>query len=94
MPTFSNNNNNNLPPERGSQPFLTTCDRELVSVLEVRIEPRDLNPRTLTPQSVALPILPRAGVDTNILRYINSDLIYMVLKSKIFIQRNAKEFDC
>ena len=26
-------------PEHGSQPFLTTRDRELVSVLEVRIEP-------------------------------------------------------
>ena len=32
--------------------------------------------------------------DTNRPIYINSDLIYMVLKSKIFIERNAKEFDC
>ena len=31
--------------EHGSQPFLTTHDRELVCVLEVRIEPGDLNPR-------------------------------------------------
>ena len=38
--------------EYGSQPFLTTRDRELVSVLEVRIEPGDLNPRPLTQQSV------------------------------------------
>ena len=38
--------------EFGSQPFLTTRDRELVSVLEVRIEPGDLNPRPLTLQSV------------------------------------------
>ena len=48
--------------ELGSQPSLTTRDRELVSVLEVRIEPGDLNPRPLTPQSVTLPTLPRAGV--------------------------------
>ena len=32
--------------------------------------------------------------DTNGLRYITSDLIYMVLKSRIFIKYNAKEFDC
>ena len=32
--------------------------------------------------------------NTNRLWYITSDLIYMVLKSKIFIERNAKEFDC
>ena len=38
--------------ECGSQPSLTTRDRELVSVLEVRIEPRDMNPRSLTSQSV------------------------------------------
>ena len=38
--------------EHGSQPSLTTRDRELVSVLEVRIEPGYLNPRPLTPQSV------------------------------------------
>ena len=48
--------------EHGSQPSLTTRDRELVSILEVRIEPRDLNPRPLTPQSVTPPTLPRAGV--------------------------------
>ena len=47
--------------ERGSHPSLTTRDRELVSVLEVRIEHGDLNPRALTPQSVTLPTLPRAG---------------------------------
>ena len=47
--------------ELGSQPSLTTRDRELVSVLEVRIEPGDLNQRPLTPQSVTLPTLPRAG---------------------------------
>ena len=46
--------------EHGSQPSLTTRDRELVSVLEGRIEPGDLNPRPLTPQSVTLPTLPRA----------------------------------
>ena len=34
--------------EHGSQPTLTTRDRELVSVLEVRIEPGDLNPIPLT----------------------------------------------
>ena len=45
--------------QNGSQPSLTTRDRELVSVLEVRIEPGDLNPRPLTPQSVTLPTLPR-----------------------------------
>ena len=47
--------------ELGSQPSLTARDRELVSVLEIRIEPGDLNPRPLTPQSVTLPTLPRAG---------------------------------
>ena len=46
--------------EHGSQPSLTTRDRELVSVLEVRIEPGDLNPGPLTPQSVTLSTLPRA----------------------------------
>ena len=45
--------------EHGSQPSLTTRDRELVSVLEVRIESGDLNPRPLTQQSVTLPTLPR-----------------------------------
>ena len=49
--------------EHGSQPSLTTRDRELVSVLEVRIEPGDLNPRPLTQQSVTLPTLPRARSD-------------------------------
>ena len=48
--------------EHGSQPSLTTRDRELDSVLKVRIEPGDLNPRPLTPQSVTLPTLPRAGL--------------------------------
>ena len=45
----------------GSHPSLTTRDRELVSVLEVRIEHGDLNPRPLTLQSVTLPTLPWAG---------------------------------
>ena len=48
--------------ESGSQPSLTTRDRELISVLEVRIEPGDLNPRPLTPQSVTLPTLPWGGM--------------------------------
>ena len=47
--------------EHGFQPSLTTRDRELVSVQEVRIEPGDLNQRPLTPQSVTLPTIPRAG---------------------------------
>ena len=47
--------------EHGSQPSVTTHDRELVSVLEVRIEHGYLNPRPLTQQSVTLPTLPRAG---------------------------------
>ena len=47
--------------DHGSHPSLTNRDRELVFVLEVRIEPGDLNPRPLTPQSVTLPTLPRAG---------------------------------
>ena len=42
--------------EHGSQPSLTTSDRELVSVREVRIELEDLNPRPLT-----LPTLPLDG---------------------------------
>ena len=48
--------------EHGSQPSLTTRDRELVSVLEVRIEPGDLNQGPLTQQSVTLPTIPRAGL--------------------------------
>ena len=47
--------------EHGSQPSLTTSDRELIYVLEVIIEPGNLNPRPLTPQSVTLPTLPGAG---------------------------------
>ena len=47
-----------IPP--WSQPSLTTRDRELVSVLDVRIESGDLNPRPTTPQSVTLPTIPRA----------------------------------
>ena len=47
--------------QHGSSPSLTTRNRELVSVQEVRIEPGDLNPRPLTPQSVTLPTPPRAG---------------------------------
>ena len=34
--------------EHGFQPSLTIRDREVVSVLEVKIEPGDLNPRSLT----------------------------------------------
>ena len=51
--------------EHSSKPSLTTRDRELVSVLEARIEPGDLNPMQrptpVTPQSVTLPTLPLAG---------------------------------
>ena len=47
--------------EQGSQPSVTTRDRELVSVLKVRIKPGDVNRRPLTPQSVTLPTLPLAG---------------------------------
>ena len=47
--------------EHGYPPSFTTSDKELVSDLEVGIEPGDLNPRRLTPQSVTLLILPRAG---------------------------------
>ena len=47
--------------EHGSQPSLTSHDRELVSVLEVRIDLGDLNLRPLIPQSVTLPTLPQAG---------------------------------
>ena len=50
--------------EHGSQSPLTTRDRELVSVLEVRIEPGDLNPRPLTRQSVTLPTQLGLGVGT------------------------------
>ena len=61
--------------ENGSPPPLTTHDRELVSALEVRIEPWDLNPRPLTLQSVTLPIIPRVGY-----RYKKKE------KEKMFIQ--------
>ena len=47
--------------EHWSPPSLTTRDWELVSILEVRIEPGDLNPRPLTQQYVTLPTIPRAG---------------------------------
>ena len=47
--------------EHGSQPSLITSGRELVSLLEVRIEPGHLNPRPLTLQSVTLPTNLRAG---------------------------------
>ena len=59
--------------EHGSQPSLTTRDRELVSVLEVKIEPGDLNQRPLAPQSVTLPTLPIAGslLFKNILSILN-----------------------
>ena len=48
---------------------MTTRDRELVSVLEVRIEPGGMNPRPLTPkvrgragdETITLPTIPRAG---------------------------------
>ena len=38
--------------EHGSQPSLTPRDRELVSVLEVRIDPGDLNLRPLADTAV------------------------------------------
>ena len=47
--------------ELGSHPSLTTRDRERVSVLEVRIEPGDLNSRPLIQLSVTLPTLTLAG---------------------------------
>ena len=46
-----------------SPPSLTARDRKLVSAPEVRIELGDLNTRPLTPQSVTLPTLPRAGYE-------------------------------
>ena len=66
--------------EHGSQPSLTTRDRELVSVLEVRIEPGNLNPRPLTPQSATLPTLPRALATNNIIIFRQSleSLFYKV----------------
>ena len=42
----------------------------MVSVLEVRIDPGDLNPGPLTPQSVTLPTLPRAGYKLQVSNYI------------------------
>ena len=56
--------------EHRSPPCLTTLDRELVSVLEVRIEPGDLNQRLLTPESIILPTIPLAGV-------VYSDTVYI-----------------
>ena len=58
--------------KHGSPPSLTTRDREMVYVLQVRIEPRDLNLRPLTPQSVTLPTLPGAG--------------YSIMRSNLFLQ--------
>ena len=65
----------------GSHPSLTTRDRELVSVLEVRIEPGDLNQRPLTPQSVTLPTLPLAGCRVR----INNDALVRETRCFIFI---------
>ena len=70
--------------EHGSQPCLTTCDRELVSVLEVRIEPGDLNPRPLTPQSVTLPTLPRAG-------WVNNHRITFSLNWRMIIYKELQK---
>ena len=41
-----------------NHPWPLVIENCMVSVLEVRIEPGDLNPRPLTPQSVTLPTLP------------------------------------
>ena len=72
---------------RGSPPSMTTtCYRELVSVLEVRIEPGDLYPRPLTPQSVTLPTLPRAGSDVYI-SYTNVNLNCTEWKFVIMMRR-------
>ena len=61
--------------ERGSHPSLTTRDRKLVSVLEVRIELGDLNPRPLTPQSVTLPIFFNNNNNNYVISlYLNPDL--------------------
>ena len=46
----------------GPTPPMTTRDRELVSVREVRIDPGDLNQRPLTRQALTLPTITRAGI--------------------------------
>ena len=46
--------------EHGSRPSLITRDRELLSVLEVRIEPGASDSEA--PKSVTLPTIPRAGI--------------------------------
>ena len=64
--------------EHGSLPYLTTRDRELVSVLEVRIEPGDLHPRPLTPdQSVTLLTLSRT--EFAVFSRVNSHIITFFL---------------
>ena len=57
--------------EHGSQSSLTTRDRELVSVLEFRIKPGDLNLRPLTQQSVILPTIPWTGCWNATLQFYN-----------------------
>ena len=68
--------------ERGSQPSLTTRGRELVSVLEVRIEHGDLNQRPLTPQSVTLPTLRRNFFPLSVSLW--NDLDVMTLYSMVW----------
>ena len=71
--------------EHGSPPSLTTSDTELVSVLEVRIKPQDLNPRPLTLQSVTLP---QAG--------LSQTLGFCILKKPLWYARlpNNKCVNC
>ena len=68
--------------ELGSLPSLITRDREQFSVLEVRIEPKDMDQRPLTPQSVTLPTLPRAGW----LCGINHFFYYHMVKKAVLFQ--------
>ena len=67
--------------ENVSPPSPTTRDRELVSAPEVRIEPGDLNPRPLTPQSATLPTIPRAGIVSSVFQRIG----ILKLVKRIFV---------
>ena len=69
--------------EHGSQPFLTTRDRELVSALEVRIKPGDLNQRHLTQQSVTLPTVPVLSVLAQFLSNRSQHVVVDGCRSKL-----------
>ena len=66
------------------------CDRRRFSVFSPFIEKSMIQFNHYVCRQLAM----ESPHDTNRLRYFTSDLIYTVLKSKIFVDCNAKEFGC